>query len=68
MATGHLPPEPLAVYTEILASGLQYHREAGVFSLDRQVLDLSAFPVKGAGLGKAQMSQHAISEFARHLI
>src|SRR5271169_2358528 len=34
----------------------------------RQVIDPSAFPAKGAGLGKAQMSQHAKSEFARHLI
>jgi len=68
MATGHLPPTPSALYTEILAFRCRYHWEGRGFSLGRQAIDSSTFPVKGVGLGKAHMSQHAISEFARHLI
>lgn len=68
MSGGHLPHAPLAVYTKILASRYRYFVPAGGFSLGGQAIDPSAFPAKGAGLGKAQMGQHAISEFAGHLI
>jgi hypothetical protein len=68
MAAGHLPLTPLALYTEFLASGADVTEVRKVFSLARQVIDLSAFPVKGVGLGKAQVSQHATSKFAGHFI
>jgi hypothetical protein len=68
MAAGHLPLRLSALYTEVLPSRSRYYREVGGFTLGGQVLDPSAFPAKGVGLGKAQMGQHAKSEFARHLI
>jgi hypothetical protein len=68
MAAGHLPQAPLALYTEFLASGADVTEVRKVFSLGCQDIDLSAFPVEGVGLGKAQVSKHATSKFAGHFI
>ena len=68
MSSGHLPPALPALYTEILAQSADGHLWVNVFCRNRQVIEPSAFPAKGVGLWQAEMSQHTIREFARHLI
>jgi hypothetical protein len=58
----------LALYTNPYPQPTDIPEESGNFSRCRQVVEVSAFPAKGIGLGKAQMSQHAIGKFAGQFI
>lgn len=68
MSAGHLGPEVFHFYTGILPCICRSTQVKDFFSIGSHLNEILALPTESIPLGQAQMSQDAVSKFARKFI